>query len=143
MSSDIQRIFIDTNILVYAHDPQDLGKQEIAQALLRKLWRDRSGVLSTQVLIEFYNAATRKLKPAMSRHEARTIMTDYSTWCSNTRPRHLVSASVLEERHSLSWWDALIVAAALRSGASTLLSEDMQHGQKFGLLTIRNPFVEN
>ncbi|HEV8558473.1 MAG TPA: PIN domain-containing protein [Actinophytocola sp.] len=144
MSSNTDRSFIDTNILLYAHDQRDPGKQEIAQALLRKLWRDRTGVLSTQVLIEFYNTATQKLKPAMSKSEARAIMTDYGTWCSsNTSPLQLVWASSLQERYSTSWWDALIIEAAMRSGAKTLLSEDMQHGQTFGLLTVRNPFVEN
>jgi predicted nucleic acid-binding protein len=144
MSNNTDLVFVDTNILVYAHDHRDPRKQEIAQALLRKLWQDRTGVLSTQVLIEFYNTATRKMKPVMSKPDARAILTDYSTWCSaDTSPLQLVWASALEERHSTSWWDALIIEAAMRSGAKTLLSEDMQHGRKFRELTIRNPFVES
>ena len=144
MSSNDGPVFIDTNILVYAHDPRDPSKQKVAQAVLRRLWQERSGVLSTQVLIQFYNTATRKMKPAMSKPDARAILTDYSTWCSaDTSPLQLVWASSLEERHSTSWWDALIIEAAMRSGAKTLLSEDLQHGRKFGEMTVRNPFKEN
>jgi predicted nucleic acid-binding protein len=65
-------------------------------------------------------------------------------WCStNTDTQLIVSASMLDERHKLQWWDAIVLEGALRSGATTLLSEDMRHGQRFGLLTVRNPFLEN
>lgn len=144
MSSLPQRVFVDTNILAYAHAPNEGKKYKIAVAALNELWEERTGALSTQVLQEFYSVATRKLKPQMSRIEARTLVAKYSTWCSvQTDSQLLVSASVLEEKHNLQWWDALIIQAALRSGASTLLSEDMQHGQRFGELTVRNPFVES
>ena len=137
-------VFIDTNVLVYAYDRGEGAKHDTAVAALAKLWRNRTGVLSTQVLQEFYSVVTRKRAQGMSKAKARERMKAFSAWCSvNTSAELLVAASLLEEKHSLQWWDALIVAAALRSGASTLLSEDMQHGQKFGLLTIRNPFVEN
>jgi len=139
-----QLVFIDTNILVYAHAPNEGTKYDTAVAVLDKLWDERTGVLSTQVLQEFYSVATRKLKPSMPPVEARTLIAKYSTWCSmHTDPQLLVSASVLEENHQLQWWDALIVEAAMRSGAMTLLSEDMQHGRRFGLMTVRNPFAES
>ena len=143
MSAPNNLVFIDTNILVYAHDPGEGSKYDTAVAVLKDLWRNGTGVLSTQVLQEFYSVATRKLKPAMPKHEARARVAEYSEWCSmDTNPQLIVSASVLDERHNLHWWDAMILEAAMRSGATTLLSEDMQHGQRFGLLTVRNPFVE-
>jgi predicted nucleic acid-binding protein len=133
--------FIDTNILVYAHDKGQKDKHQIARSTLERLWDTDTGALSTQVLQEFYSVATRKLSPAMSHKDARKLVASYGEWCvQNTDTELLVSASVLCERHSLSWWDALIVEAALRSGATTLLSEDLQDGREFATLTIRNPF---
>jgi predicted nucleic acid-binding protein len=135
--------FIDTNILVYAHNKADEAKHEIAKAALGKLWETDSGALSTQVLQEFYSVATRELRPVMSHKEARQLVVDYSEWCvMNTDPQLLVSASVLCERYRVSWWDALVIEAALRTGSTALLSEDLQDGQQFGSLTVRNPFRE-
>lgn len=142
MSAPTNLVFIDTNILVYAHDPDEGSKYDTAVAVLADLWRNGTGVLSTQVLQEFYSIATRKMKPAMSRQEARARVAEYGEWCSmGTDPQLIVSASILDERHNLQWWDALILEAAMRSGATTLLTEDMQHGQRFGRLTVRNPFA--
>lgn len=136
--------FIDTNILVYAHDPDEGWKHKIAVAILEKLWLEGTGVLSTQVLQEFYSVVTSKKKQPLASAEARQLMANYDQWCSvQTDTQLLVSASLLHERHQVQWWDALIIEGAMRSGATTLLSEDMQHGQKFGLLTVRNPFIED
>ncbi|WP_051794197.1 PIN domain-containing protein [Kibdelosporangium aridum] len=135
-------VFVDTNVLVYAHDEGDPARNTIAIATLTKLWETDTGALSTQVLQEFYSVATRKLN--MSHAEARDTVSDFSEWCAtDTDAQLLVSASALCEQYQLSWRDALIVEAALRCGATTLLSEDMRHGQTFGSLTIRNPFVES
>ncbi len=144
MSSPAELVFIDSNILVHAYDTNDRAKHDAAVAILAKLWQEGTGVLSTQVLQEFYKVATRKLKPAMPAATARVIVADYSEWCSmNTDPQLIVSASLLDERHKLQWWDAIVIEGAMRSGATTLLSEDLRHGQRFGLLTVRNPFLEN
>lgn len=135
--------FVDTNILIYAHDRGQEERYEIAKGTLQRLWETDTGALSTQVLQEFYSVATRKLKPAMSHRDARTIVAAYSEWCvMGTDPQLLVSASVLCETHKLSWWDSLVIEAALRCGASTLLSEDLQDGRSFATLTVRNPFAE-
>jgi predicted nucleic acid-binding protein len=143
MSPGPDLVFVDTNILVYAHHQEEDIKSDTARAVLQKLWDDGTGVLSTQVLQEFYWTVTRKGSAPMPAAEARKRVIDYSEWCSmNTDLQLLVSASVLAENHSVSWWDALILEAAMRSGATTLLSEDMQNGRRFGLLTVRNPFVE-
>lgn len=141
MSTLAEFVFIDTNILVYAHDEDEGAKRDIAASALRELWENGTGALSTQVLQEFYWVATHKLRPSMPHREARDLVAEYSEWCTiNSDPQLLVSASLLAENHSISWWDALIIEAALRSGATTLLSEDMQHDRRIGRLTIENPF---
>jgi predicted nucleic acid-binding protein len=142
MTAASDLIFIDTNILIYAYDRDEGEKHHTAVAILEELWESGTGALSTQVLQEFYSVATRRKK--MPKELARHRVADYSEWCRvSTNPELLVLASLLEEKHQLSWWDALVVEAARRSGATTLLSEDMRHGQKFGTLTVRNPFVES
>lgn len=141
MTAASNRTFIDTNILVYAYDRDEGEKHRTAVAILEELWESGTGVLSTQVLQEFYSVATRRKK--MPRELARARVADYSEWCTvSTNPELLVTASLLEERHHLQWWDALVIEAALRSGATTLLSEDLQHGRTFGTLTVRNPFKD-
>jgi predicted nucleic acid-binding protein len=134
--------FVDTNVLAYAHDRSETHKQPVAQAQLTALWRDRTGTLSTQVLQEFYVVATRKLAAPMHRTTARRIVALYAEWPVVQVDIPLVlTASELEERHSLSFWDALIVEAARRSGATRLLTEDLQPGRRIGDLTIVNPFA--
>ena len=136
------RTFIDTNVLVYAHgvgaDDPRAGR---AREVLARLWQADAGVVSTQVLQEFYAVATRKLRPPLPRSQARAIVAAYAHWCRvPTDPDLIISASVLEEKHTLAFWDALIVAAAVLTGAGTLLSEDLQHGRMFGELRVDNPF---
>jgi predicted nucleic acid-binding protein len=135
------RTFVDTNVLLYAHDASETGKQPIARALLEELWADRSGVLSTQVLQEFYVVATRKFKPPMRRSEARELIALYATWSVvQVDVGLIVDAAALEERARLSFWDALIVEAARRAGATRLASEDLQDGRRFAGLVIEDPF---
>jgi predicted nucleic acid-binding protein len=137
------KTFVDTNVLVYAHDADAAGKHITARALLADLWDSRDGSLSTQVLQEFYAVVTRKFKPAMPRPKARAIVAAYGEWCDvATEPQLILAASRLEEDHTLSFWDALIVEAAIRAGAERLVSEDLQDGRQFGALTIENPFRE-
>lgn len=141
MNAPLGVIFVDTNILVYSHDTHDEVKHRAAGNLLTQLWSSGLGVLSTQVLQEFYNAATRKLQPPLTPSQARQVVHDYSDWCLvDTDPLLIISASRLSERHSISFWDALIVEAAARAGADELVTEDLQHGRRFGKLTVRDPF---
>lgn len=135
------KTFVDTNVLVYAHDADAGDRHDKARDLLTRLWESRDGSLSTQVLQEFYAVVTRKLKPPMPREKARAIVAAYGEWCDvATEPQLIVAASRLEEEHTLAFWDALIVQAAIRTGAERLVSEDLQHGRRFGSLTIDNPF---
>lgn len=140
--ADDRLTFVDTNVLVYAHDRSETRRQPVAQALLDELWRDRTGVLSTQVLQEFYVVATRKLDPPMRRGAAREIVAVYGAWPTVQVDVALVlAASELEERHRFSFWDGLVVEAARRSGAGRLMTEDLQVGSRIAGVRIENPFV--
>jgi predicted nucleic acid-binding protein len=143
MADDQDQVsFVDTNVLVYAHNRSETHKQPIAQALLDKLWRDRTGVLSTQVLQEFYVVATRKFDPPLRRAAAREIVALYSAWPTvQVDVALILAASKRQDRHSFSFWDSLIVEAARRAGATRLLTEDLQAGRRLDGVRIDNPFA--
>lgn len=135
-------MFVDTNVLAYAHDRSEAAKQPVAAALLESLWESRSGALSTQVLQEFYVVVTRKFKPPLGRDRARELVAGYGEWqVVEVDVPMIVASSDLEERHRLSFWDALIIEAARRAGAGRLLSEDLQPGRRIAGVTIENPFA--
>ena len=137
------RTFVDTNILVYAHDRGAGVKQMRAREAVIEQWRARSGVLSTQVLQEFYVNVRRKAANPVSRREALRTLEDYLSWTIVVNDGSSILGAVeLERRFRLSFWDALIVHAALRSGADRLLSEDFEHGRRFGSLLVVNPLLE-
>jgi predicted nucleic acid-binding protein len=133
--------FVDTNVLAYAHDKSETRRQPIARALLEALWTSRTGLLSTQILQEFYVVATRKFDPPMSRRAAREIVALYGTWPVVPVDVVLIlTASQLEERHKLSFRDALVVEAARVGGATRLVTEDLQDGRRIGGVRIEDPF---
>lgn len=131
--------FVDTNILVYAHDRSAAAKHETAVELLERLFEDGSGMLSTQVLAEFYAVVTKKLK--MKSEVAEASIDDLAGWMTH-RPSHgdILKACALHRRYKVSWWDAMILNSAIETGCSILWSEDLTHGMKYGTLTVRNPF---
>ena len=136
--------FVDTNVLLYAHDRSAGRKHEVAQALVSELWGSRRGALSTQVLQEFYVNATRKLPKPLPAPRARLIVARYANWAVHqVEPSDIISASELEKRHRQSFWDALVIVSATRLGAVTLLTEDLQHGRRIAGLTIVDPFRED
>jgi predicted nucleic acid-binding protein len=134
--------FVDTNILIYAEDKDAKQKHALASDLLVRLWNERDGVVSVQVLQEFYVNVTRKLKKPLSSAKALEIVEEYLTWTvvENTG-KLLTSAIDLQQRNQLSFWDAMVVQAALEAGCDKLYSEDMNAGQRFGSLVIVNPFA--
>ena len=135
-------VFVDTNVLVYRHDARDQAKQARAESWYQLVWRLRLGRLSFQVLQETYSVLTRKLVPAFDAHEARALVRDLTAWNPLTVDLSLVkNAWALQDRYSLSWWDALIVAAAQASDCRVLLTEDLQHGQVFGRVRVIDPFA--
>jgi len=119
------KAFVDTNVLVYAYDRGAGSKHERALSLVENLWKEGSGVLSTQVLQEFYVNVRRKAKKPISHDQARALIADYLTWDPIVNDgATLLEALDVEQRYKLSFWDSLIVVAAQKSGASILFSED-------------------
>jgi predicted nucleic acid-binding protein len=131
--------FIDTNILIYAHDASAGAKHERAVELLTRLLEEDSGALSIQVLSEFYSAATRKL--GMKSQAAEDVIHDLRGWTTHS-PGHadVLKACSLLRRYKTSWWDALIINSAMELGCSVLWTEDLSNGQRYGSVTARNPF---
>lgn len=134
-------VFVDTNVLVYAFDADAGPKFEKAQSILKDCWNNQSGLLSTQVLQEFYVTVTKKLFKKVDKQSARNIVQVYKAWSVHSiTAEDIIDASEFEEQNQISFWDSLIITIAQKTGAETLYSEDMQDGQKFGSLTIVNPF---
>lgn len=136
------KIFVDTNILVYAHDLSAGGRHAKASAVIENLWEAETGALSAQVIQEFYVTITRKIKNPLKPAEAREIIRNYLAWPVQVNDAELtIRASEIEEKNSLSFWDSLIVAAALRLQAKKIITEDLNHGQIFEGILIENPLL--
>lgn len=137
------RTFVETNILVYAHDA-DAGKKHVSAAkAVTDLWESRDGIISTQVLQELYVALRRKVVSPVKRNVARRLIKNYLTWELVVNDGAiLLHASEIEGNYRLSFWDSLIVAAAYSKNASVILTEDMNHGQIIEGIRIHNPLVE-
>jgi predicted nucleic acid-binding protein len=132
--------FCDTNILVYAYDVTAGAKRELARALVERLWREQSGGLSIQVLQELFVTLTRKVNQPVDVATARTIVADLGAWQVVAPTLSDVLAAIdASVRWQLPFWDALIVTAAQRAGAHVLWSEDLNAGQRFNGLTVRDP----
>ena len=135
------KTFIDTNVLIYAHDVDAKAKHQVAKGVLRELWSERSGVLSMQVLQEFYVNVTRKIAKPLAKAEARLVVNSYSIWCVETTPAEIAAAFRIEDESRIGFWDALIVASAAKSGTVRILSEDLNAQQKIAGIRIENPFA--
>jgi predicted nucleic acid-binding protein len=135
--------FIDSNLLLYTIDNSRPAKQAQAIAAVAQASAQGTVAISTQVLVEFFNIATAKLKPGLS-HQAAGEMLEHLCEFEvlSTTAQSVLEATKLVQRYKLQWWDALILEAALRANADTLLSEDGQHGQRFGKLVVHNPFLD-
>jgi predicted nucleic acid-binding protein len=141
--------FVDTNILIYAHDrsrshdPAARVKHERARTLVEGLWTSGQGVLSTQVLQELCVNLRRKAARPIAADELRSLIHDYMSWeiVVNT-PDAVIQALEIEQRYKISFWDALILQAAEQSGSSVLYSEDLAAGQNYGSLQVLNPLTE-
>ena len=134
--------FCDTNIIVYAYDTTVGVKHDRAQALLERLWVQGVGALSVQVLQELFVTLTRKVARPLDHGEARSIVADLATWrLVQPTASDVLAAIDATSRWKLSFWDAMILAAAQRAGAAVLWSEDFSDGQRFDAVTVRNPFT--
>jgi predicted nucleic acid-binding protein len=136
------KYFVDTNILLYAHDRSAGIKHQRARSLVESLWLSGRGVLSTQVLQELCINLRRKIAHPLPIGEVRQLLREYSTWEMITNSAgSVLEALELELRYHTSFWDALIVQAAIHSGASVLYSEDLATGQKYGAVQVMNPLL--
>src|SRR5579863_2064085 len=135
------KTFIDTNVLIYAHDVDAKAKNDVARAVLRELWSERTGVLSMQVLQEFYVNVTRKIPSPLSKDLARSVVSSYVPWCMETTPAEISPAFRIEDESRIGFWDALIVSSATKSGATRILSEDLNAGQRIAGILVENPFA--
>jgi predicted nucleic acid-binding protein len=135
--------FFDTNVLVYSVDQREPRKQAIAQQLVANALAARSGVISFQVVQEALQALTRRARRVMPDVDARELLHEVLTplWQVQPTPALYERALQVQTKQGFSFYDSLIVAAALEAGCKRLLSEDLQHGQKIGSLRIENPFA--
>jgi predicted nucleic acid-binding protein len=134
------KTFVDTNVLIYAHDADAGMKHQIAKGVLRELWDWRAGVLSPQVLQEFYVNVTRKIATPLPKPSARAVVESYAVWCIDTTTAEIAAAFCIEDEAGIGFWDALIVAAAQKANAARILSEDLNPGQIIAGVRIENPF---
>lgn len=133
------RVFVDTNVFLYARDSTEPDKQRRAHGWLTFLWRHRTGRTSFQVLKEYYQVYTRKLggDPAQAREDVRELQRWHPVVVDF---RVFRGAWALEFQYCLSWWDALVASAAQVAGCDYLLTEDLQEGLKLGATQVVNPF---
>jgi predicted nucleic acid-binding protein len=135
-----ETIFVDTNVFIYAVDLADPRKQQVAQSWISGLWTTRRGRLSLQVIHEFYAKVCQKSLSAreQARAEARGLFAWRPVAMDSVLAEH---AWKLQDRYQLSFWDALIVAAAKSAACTFLLTEDLRSGQDFDSLLVVNPFT--
>ncbi|MDD5031241.1 MAG: PIN domain-containing protein [Rhodoferax sp.] len=132
--------FVDTNVLLYGIDERDKRKQKLAFKLLEQLDYQQTGVVSTQVLLEFAHNLTSKFK--LSHNTASLMAAAYLKWRVVESDASLVMLALARSaQNDLSIWDAMVIEAAFRAKADVLYTEDLQHGQHFGALTVVNPFL--
>jgi len=136
------RYFVDTNILMYAHDSAAGEKHVRAKALVEELWESRSGAVSTQILQELAVNLRRKANKPVDAKATRDIIADYLAWHVVVNGGDsILEALELEARYELSFWDALVVQAAHVAGAEILYSEDLSNGQQYGTVRVKNPLT--
>jgi predicted nucleic acid-binding protein len=134
------RCFVDTNVLVYAHDASAGLKHDRARELVEGLWQSRAGVISTQVLQELSVNVRMKAARPLGLEATRELVSDYLAWHVVVNDGEAVVAALdLEQRYQVSFWDALIIHAAQVAGADVLYSEDLSDGQRYGEVRVVNP----
>ena len=134
------KYFVDTNILIYAHDRAAGLKHERARQLIEHLWSTGQGALSTQVLQELCVNLRRRVAHPLPSDEIAKLIEDYLSWeiVINT-PQSILAALEIEARYKVSYWDALILQAAESCGAAVLYSEDLAHRQRYGAVEVVDP----
>ena len=137
-----EKTFVDSNVLIYAHDLDAGSKQANAAGRLRELWERRAGCLSAQVLQEFYVNVTAKIRMPLPKGIAREVLRNYGVWVESfINPGTVVRASEISEIWQISFWDSMILASAEEARAEVVLTEDLSHGQIIAGIRIENPFA--
>jgi predicted nucleic acid-binding protein len=135
------RRFVDTNVLVYAHDDSAGSKRDQARTLVEQLWGSRDGCLSVQVLQEFLVTVTRKITKQVDAETAKAIVADLSRWYLHVPAADDVLAAIgIHQRTGISFWDAMIVQSAAEIGCTVLYSEDLNAGTEYSGVRVENPF---
>jgi len=133
--------FVDTNILVYAHDLSAEKKRRIAKDVLLRLVNENRGLTSVQVQMEFFVAVTRKIPKRLPADQAAKIIGDLATWKTfSPESRDVLAGIGISEKYNIGFWDAMIVQAAAALDASVIWSEDLNHGQVYKGVMVKNPF---
>jgi predicted nucleic acid-binding protein len=142
MRDEGSRQFVDANVLVYAFDTSAGTKKAAAERLLAQLWETGTGCLSVQVLQEFFVTVTGKVAAPLSGQEAGERIREWATWkVFAPATEDVLAAIALHQEAKLSFWDAMVVHAAAESGCDVLWTEDLNDGQVFRGVRIRNPFA--
>ena len=137
------KIFLDTNVIVYAHDRSSGKKHTIAMEIMEYLWDRKKGVISVQVMQEFYVCVTTKILKPLPLKVAGKILEYLLNWDLIINDEYItIKAIDLQEKYRFSFWDSLIVQSAIQSQAYTLFSEDLADGQSIENVKIVNPFVQ-
>ena len=134
--------FVDTNILVYAHDKSAGIKREKAKSLMIDLWHSKNGCLSIQVLQEFFVTITRKVEKPVVTAVASKLIEDLSSWkVHSPNAQDVLDAIQIQQNYQISFWDAMIINSAIKMNCHILWSEDLNAGQMFDFVELKNPFV--
>lgn len=143
MNGEGNRIFVDTNVLVYEHDRLAGAKRDQARVIMSSLWSTSLGCLSVQVLQEFYNAITRKVPKPVDSAFAQSIVRKLATWSVHSpTSSDVIEAIEIERRYGVSFWDSMIVQSAIQMGCNEILSEDLGPGQEYYGVRVVNPFAD-
>jgi len=136
------KIYVDTNILVYAHDSTAGAKHQRAREILVDLWKSGQGCLSVQVLQEFYVTVTQKVACPMAPSRAANIIQELSAWrVHQPSSGDVLHAIAIQERCRISFWDAMILQSAIRMHCASIWSEDLNAGQLYDGIRLVNPFT--
>lgn len=141
MIADEERQFVDTNVFVYAYDKGNGIKQKLARKLITNLWENCRGYVSIQVLQELYVTMSKKVSIPLSPGTASQIIADLSAWNHHVPDAgDVLEAIKIQQRYGISFWDAMIVNSAWKTGCNVIWTEDLNSGQVYGNVTVYNPF---
>ena len=138
------KVFVDTNILMYAHDESAGEKHQRAKVILEQLWESGRPALSIQVLQELCVNLRRRISPPLTDEKIRWFIEDYFSWeVVIPEPKFILEAMDIEDHYKISFWDALIICSAENCGATVLYSEDFSNRQRYGSVQVINPLLDS